>query len=159
MKIPDAVIKVKDLDLVEFLDNVQVILNNGLYETRVVSTAPTWLANNGESALYYTNSDNRKLYFYVNTGWTYIGWNSIGSLTLFDADGDTGITPEATPNENVIRFYAATSYMFAISTFGLAMSAGTPIVFDGLTGISKWYYDSTTRYLTGYVDGAKRIEM
>jgi len=112
MKIPDAVIKIKDLDLIEFMDSVQVVLNNGLYEFRISDTVPTWQANDGESLIYFTATE-RKLFVFINGVWTFIGWNGSGSLTLFDADGDTGITPEFTPDEDVIRFYANTSYMFA----------------------------------------------
>lgn len=157
MKVPDAVIKVKDLDLVEFMDSVQVMLNNGLYEMRLISEVPDWFANNGESAIY-AQGTARRLYVYVNT-WSYIGWNTIGSLTLFDADGDTGISPEATPNEDVIRFYIAGINKFAMGSMGLALTDGTPLVLDGTDGDTKWVHNSGTNYLEGYVDGVLRVEL
>lgn len=157
MKVPDAVIKVKDLDLIEFMDSVQVILNNGLYEYRLVSEEPTWAANNGESAIF-AQGTARRLYVYVNS-WSYIGWNTIGTLTLFDADGDTGITPEATTNEDVIRFYIAGVYKFGMGSFGLSLTSGTPLVFEGTAGDTKWVYNSASQYLEGYVDSILRVEL
>lgn len=144
------------------MDNVQTILNNGLYEMRVVDVVPTWQANNGETALYFDDSDTRKLYFFVNGIWTFIGWNPSGSLVLFDADGDTGITPEFTTDEDVIRFYANSSLMMAVSTFGIVVPAGTKIVVDGVnvaSGDTYWTYHSASQYSQYYVDGALRMEM
>lgn len=158
MKVPDAVIKVKDLDLVEMLDSIQTILNNGLYEMRIFSSIPDWIANDGESGIY-VSGDIRQLYFSLNGIWTSIGFNSLGTLVLFDNDGDTGITPEATTDEDILRFYTAGYYNFAMGTFGFAMAAGLPIFFDGINGDTRWVYDTSDNYLKGYVDNIKRIEM
>lgn len=158
MKVPDSVIKTKDLELVEFMDYVQTILNNGLYEMRIFGSVPDWLANDGENGIYVSGG-NRQLYFYLNGVWSSIGFNSIGTLILFDKDGDTGITPEATPDEDIIRFYTAGFYNFAMGTAGFALASDLPVLFDGIDGDTKWVYNSGDNYLRGYTDGSLRIEM
>lgn len=158
MKVPDAVIKVKDLELVEFMDAVQTILNNGLYELRIFDGVPNWQANQGENGIVVT-SDNRQLYFYLNNTWCSIGFNSLGNLVLFDKNQDTGITPEATPNEDVIRFYTAGYYNYLMGTVGFGMAAGKACMFDGTTGDYKWVYDSASKYLCGYTHGFLRFEI
>lgn len=158
MKLPDAVIKVKDLELVEFMENVQVILNQGLYEMRITAQVPSWTAQTGETAIYYTGTV-RTLYFYVNGVWAFIGFSSTGALQLFDADGNTGITPEAELNEDVLRYYVAGNYAFAMSTLGFCMNSGTPVVFDGTDGDTKWVYDASSTYLRAYVNNTLRMEI
>ncbi|MFA6100391.1 MAG: hypothetical protein WC750_06020 [Patescibacteria group bacterium] len=161
MKVPDAVIKTKDLELVEFMDYVQTILNNGLYEMRIFDAVPTWESNNGETGILVTGS-NRQLYFYLNGVWNSIGFNSLGTLVLFDKDQDTGITPEATADEDVIRFYTAGYYYFSMGTYGFSVAAGKPIFLDGTISTASgtaWVFDTATSYLTAYVGGVKRIEM
>jgi hypothetical protein len=161
MKVPDSVIKVKDLELVDFMDTVQAILNDGLYETRIFTSVPSWSANEGESAIYSTGSAN-DLYYMIGGTWCRIGFNLLGSLTLFDSNGDTGITPEATPNEDVIRFYTKGLYNFSMGTYGFSMAPGKPLFFDGtiVAGSgTNWVFDTTDSYLKCYVGGIKRIEM
>lgn len=158
MKVPDAVIKVKDLELIEFMDYVQVILNNGLYETRISASVPDWSANEGESLLYASGTV-RNLYFMIGAVWTRLSFNSLGTLVIFDSDGDTGLTPEAVADEDIIRFYTAGIYNFAMGTFGFALATGVPVLFDGTNGDTKWVYDSASQYLRGYTDGVLRQEM
>ncbi len=158
MKVPDAVIKTRDFSLIEFMDDVQAILNNGLYEMRIFGSVPSWTANDGENGIYVSGSI-RQLYFYLSNVWCTLGFSSSGALQLFDVDGNTGITPEFTPNEDVIRFYTAGIYNFSMSTAGLAIAAGLPAYFDGVGGDTYWVYDTATNYLTGYADGVKRIEL
>jgi len=158
MKVPDTVIKIKDLELVEFMDFVQTILNHGLYEMRIFDSVPDWTANDGENGIYISGS-NRQLYFHLDGVWTTIGFNSLGTLVLFDKDNDTGITPEATADEDVIRFYVGGYYNFAMGSFGFAMASGQPILFDGTDGDTKWVYDTSDNYLKGYVDDVLRVEM
>lgn len=159
MKISDYVIRTRDPELVNFMDEVQAIINNGLMEQRVVTSIPTWDANNGETTFYYSGTV-RAYYFRINGLWTSIGFNTIGSLVLFDADNDTGISPEATADEDVIRFYTAGVYKFAMdSVHGLSMSANTPVCFNGTDESVKWVYDTADSYFKCYVGGAVRMEM
>lgn len=158
MKVPDSIPKIKDLELFEFMDIVQLILNYGLYQMRVVTAIPDWAANEGEHAIYYSG-DIRQLYFQINGMWTSIGFNSLGTLILFDKDGDTGITPEFSTDEDVLRFYISGAYNFGMGSFGFAMPSDTPVVFDGTDGDTKWVYESADGYLKCYVDGTLRMEM
>ncbi len=158
MKIPDVVIKTKDLELSEFIDYTQAVINNGLYEMRIFGGVPDFQANDGENGIFVSGSV-RQLYFFLNGVWSSIGFNSLGTLVLFDKDADTGITPEFTVDEDVIRFYTAGFYNFAMGTFGLAIAQELPLLFDGPTGDTYWVYTTTDNYLKGYVDGVKRIEM
>jgi hypothetical protein len=158
MKVPDSVIKIRDLELVEFMDYVQTILNNGLYEMRIFGSVPDWTANDGENGIYVAG-DVRQLYFYLNGVWSSIGFNSLGTLILFDKDGDTGITPEATTDEDVLRFYTAGLYNFAMGTYGFALASGLPVIFDGTDGDTKWVYSTSDNYFKGYSDGVLRVEM
>lgn len=158
MKVPDTVIKIKEIELRDFIDVVQTIINNGLMEMRIFTAIPTWTANDGETGIY-VNGAIRQLYFYLNGVWASIGFSSTGSLQLFDANGDTGITPEYSPNEDVIRFYTFGQYNFSMSTAGFAVAPGLPVMFNGVTGGTQWVYDTSDNYLKGYVDGIKRMEM
>jgi hypothetical protein len=159
MKVSDAVIKVKDLDLIQFAEEVQTILNNGLVETRVVTSVPSWDANDGETAILWSGT-TRALYFRAGGIWLNIGFNTVGSLMLFDNDMDTGITPEYTLDEDIIRYYTEGVYKFAMSnTFGFAMSSNTPVCFNGTDESVKWVYDSADSYMKCYVAGAVRMEM
>ena len=159
MKVPDEVIRTRDLGLIEGFENIQLILNQGLYEMRTGSEIPTWAANDGETFLYLNDSaDERRLYFRANGIWTFIGWTSTGSLFLVDADGDTFITPEFTADEDTIRFYAQGIYQVAINTLGLCLPTNTPVCFDGTDGTSKWLFDSASTYMRGYNEGVLRVE-
>lgn len=158
MKIPDVVIKTKDLELSEFIDYAQAVINNGLYEMRFFNGVPDWQANNGENGIYVSGSV-RQLYFFLNGVWSSIGFNSLGTLVLFDKDGDTGITPEFTTDEDIIRFYTNGIYNYAMGTVGFAMVTGQPILFDGIAGDTKIVYDSASAYLRSYTDGVLRQEM
>ena len=158
MKIADVSPKIKDLEVLDFIDNTQVLLNNGLYEMRVFDAIPAFAANDGEAGIYVSGSV-RALYFSLGSIWSSIGFNSSGTLVLFDNDYDTGITPEATVDEDVIRFYVAGLYKFAMGTFGFAVDKNTPVVFDATDGTNKWMYDSATTYLTCYQGGNKRLEL
>ena len=158
MKIPDTTIRVRDRELVDFLDTAQTILNRGLYEFRTFDAVPDWPANEGESGIF-TSGTALALAVHINSNWSLIGFNSLGTLVLFDADGDTGITPEFTPDEDVLRFYSFGTYVVAMDTYGIQISSGYKMVFDGLAGDTYWTYSSASTYLQAYVNGTLRMEM
>ena len=158
MKLPDSVIKTRDFALIEHMEDVQAILNNGLYEMRIFGSIPSWAANDGENGIYVSGSI-RQMYFHLNGVWCSLGFSSSGSLQLFDSDVNTGITPEFTTNEDVIRFYTAGAYNFSMGTYGMTIASGLPLYLDGVGGDTYWVYDTSTSYLTGYSDGTKRIEL
>ena len=158
MMVPDVVLKIKDLQLTDHVDSVQAILNNGLYQTRVLTVVPTWSANEGESAISAIGTA-RDLYYHINSVWTRITFNSLGSMVLFDSDNDTGITPEFSSDEDVLRFYTAGIFNFAMGTYGFALASNLPVMFDGTVGDYNWVYDSATGYMQAYTNGNLRMEM
>jgi len=86
---------------------------------------------------------------------------------LFDADMDTGIWVEKTPDEDYIRMQTYGTEVFVIDnsqnsefiTGNLAIQSGYEFHFEGLTGDTYWKYNSTTTYMEAWVDGVKRLEM
>ena len=158
MKIPDTTIRIRDLELQEYLDYNQTVINRGLYEFRTFDAVPDWTANEGENGILASGS-TLAMYVHINSTWTKLNFNSLGTFVIFDADGDTGITPEFTTDEDVLRFYSFGTYVVAMDTYGLQVSAGYKIVLDGLAGNTYWTYSSASVYMQGYVDGTLRIEM
>ena len=54
----------------EFYDYVQVILNNGRYQLRVVNSVPNWIGEDGEMVCYDPETTGRKsIYIYIVDGW------------------------------------------------------------------------------------------
>ena len=177
MKVEDYTPRTRDIELWDFMDNVQVILNNGLYEFRLVSSTPNWQAQQGESAIYYTVAttsglgSNKRLYVYINNAWVSMSFGSgsgYSGAILSDTDGDTGITPEWSADEDVIRFYVDNTYAFSMSSLGFGIQSDKSLWLDGVTGTARnTYWTCTTntastggyKYLRGYIDGKLRVEM
>ena len=162
MKIPEIYLKgKKDPGLVDFMDYASIILNQGLYQMRTITTVPGWIANEGESLLY-SSGGKRRCYYYIDGGWRYIQWSSsTGSSvsTLMDSDEDTVINVEESADEDIIRFDTGGTERMILDLNGLQLTSGLPLVFDGIGGDTKWLYNSTTAYLEGWVEGSKRIEL
>jgi len=158
MKVPDAVIKIKDIELMDWMDYVQTILNNGLYQFRLLTTEPSFVSNEGESAIFY-DATNRKFFVYINGVWCQIGWNALGIIGLVDSDADTGVYVEYTADEDVIRCYANSVYALSINSTFTAVAASYKVVFDGLTGTNYLTYSSADSYMQVYSDGALRMEL
>ena len=162
MKIPEIYLKgKKDPGIVDFMDYTSIILNQGLYQMRTITTVPGWIANEGESLLY-SSGGKRRCYYYIDGGWRYIQWSSAtGSSisTLMDSDEDTVINVEESPDEDIIRFDTGGTERMILDLNGLQLTSGLPLVFDGIGGNTKWLYNSNTAYLEGWVEGSKRIEL
>ena len=58
-------------DVIDFKDQVTLILNNGRYSAIVVGTAPSWVARNGEF-VFFNSSNVTRTYFYNNGLWNYL---------------------------------------------------------------------------------------
>lgn len=73
---------------------------------------------------------------------------------ITSCDGDTIFI-----DENGLRLETA-SFVGDVEFRGdIAVKADRKILFDGITGDTFWRYNSLTKYLEGWVDGAKRIEL
>src|SRR6185436_18903000 len=70
MKVDDQDFRGLSYSVIEFAYQVQTILNNGKYQQSIVSTAPTWTPNNGETNILSTATVQR-LYYYLS-GWKFI---------------------------------------------------------------------------------------
>lgn len=118
MKVPDAIIKVKDLELVEFLDYVQTILNKGLYEIRVLDAAPSGSANDGELASYIPGE---AALLYVHSGgiWYSVGINSLdGGIAVGTGTGAT----VGTATNQKLAFFGSTP---VVQQAALTVNVGT----------------------------------
>ena len=76
----------KDTNLLSLLDDISSILNNGRYQTRVVSTAPTHTGEGGEN-LFYVLGTVRRWYWYdiTNATWHYMEWNAASNSIVLPA--------------------------------------------------------------------------
>jgi hypothetical protein len=73
-RLPDLEIRVGDSitqDLVEWIDHLRAIINNGKYSLYVTDTIPTGTGNNGD-ALIYSSGGTMRLYAYFGNSWHYI---------------------------------------------------------------------------------------
>jgi len=76
MRLPEIELKeLKDPGLLDFMDFVRVILNQGKYNVRIVTTIPTGSAEDGELLLYTDSVSTRRLYAYFNDAWRYINFD------------------------------------------------------------------------------------
>lgn len=169
MKSPDPLLRVKDAELSEWVDRINLILNSGKYETRVLNTEATeaTLANEGESYIYASDDGTiRKLKFYINGVWATINFTSSGAVSaggfgdrILDDDGNTGIFTQFTSNEDRLRHYSNGSYVMAVDTYGIQVAPTYKVVFDGLGGDTYWTYSSASSYMQCYLNGTLRMEM
>ena len=169
MKVEDYTPRTRDIELWDFMDNVQIILNNGLYEFRLVMSVPSWSAQEGESCVYWTVGTsttlgaNRRFYIYINGVWTTLAYSSgAGGAIICDADGDTGLTPEWSADEDVIRYYVQDTYAFSMSSLGFGVLQDRGVCFNGPTfgtAAQKMVYVSSSSYLTLFTNGSVRMEM
>ena len=160
MKVPEIYLKgKKDPGLVDFMDYTMIILNNGLYQMRTISTVPGWIANEGESLLY-SSEGVRRCYYYIDAAWRYIQWGVGSSLSLIaDSDYDTYVDVEQLPDEDMIHFSAGGTEMAVADSTQIALATGVKLSFEGISGDTSWSKNASSGYLEGYVDGVKRIEL
>ena len=57
------------MELENFRDSMSILWNNGKYQIPIVSTAPDWVANNGEFVLFTPGSGGTTQYFFKNNQW------------------------------------------------------------------------------------------
>lgn len=162
MKIPDVeLLKLKDPGLMEFMDFTQIILNDGRYEMRVISSIPDWTANEGEF-LCYAAGNVRRLYSYINGQWIYSEFNSATSTIflskIYDTDADTKVDCEESSDEDIIRFDAGGTEVMSIDSNEVAIASGLQLTLDSLGGDSYIKYNAGTDYVELWADGTKRIE-
>lgn len=76
MQLPDVELReTRDPGLLDFMDYTRVILNNGRYSLRVVTSIPTGTADDGELLLYTDGAATQRLYAYFGSAWRYINFD------------------------------------------------------------------------------------
>lgn len=170
MKIPEALIKVKDGELVEWVDLVTFLLNAGKYSTPIYEGEPDSRSiNEGESFIIATG-ETRKLEVMINGVLCSINFTPTGSVStanfgnslgdrILDSDANTAVITEFTANEDMIRMYVAGQFVVAVNTLGMAVSSGYPIRMNGIEGNTYLVNNTSAVYLQHYVDGVLRMEM
>ena len=76
MHIPDVELKeIRDPGLLDFMDYTRIIVNQGKYSLRVVSSVPVGTANDGDMMLYTDGASVYRLYCYLAGTWRYIDFD------------------------------------------------------------------------------------
>ena len=168
MKANDPLIRIKDPELLDWVDRISLILNSGKYEFPITTTVPTQQANNGEQFVYTasTGSTDRRFYVYIGGQWNRIDFKGDGTVDaggfgdrILDTDQNTGIFTQFVANEERLRHYANGTYIVAMDTYGVQLAADYKLVFDGLGGDTYVTYSTASTYLQAYVNGTLRMEM
>lgn len=91
----------RDPSLVDVLNDLKQLINNGRYQMRQVSTVPTHAGDEGEHLLYVSGTV-RRLYVYdiTNATWHYMEWDASGLGTTYFGDSTTDGTWRITPVGN-----------------------------------------------------------
>lgn len=78
MKIFSPEIKIGDTvteELLDWIDNVKSILNQGKYSLYISSSIPTNTGNNGDTIIYTDGATVRRLYSFYDSAWRYINFD------------------------------------------------------------------------------------
>ena len=105
MKVDDIVLRRVPRELVNFVDQVSLILNYGKYSSQTVVTPPTWVARNGEFAFYNSGTLNR-VYFYSGNQWNYLEFNAAGNTII---NGGSPANPNGSVQFNSGGFFGGSS--------------------------------------------------
>jgi len=79
MKIPDYEFRGVPDELIDFKNDVSVILNYGKYQPQVVSAPPNWKGERGEFA-FVVSATTAALYAYMATAG--LTWSKVASFTI-----------------------------------------------------------------------------
>lgn len=115
----------KDTALVDFLNDIGNLVNNGRYQLRVVSSVPTWTGEQGEHLLYISGTVVR---FYIwddtNSAWQFIEWNNsgLGHATLV---GSVALTGQTAAIGTTTLYTPAASGVYRVSVYMVCTTTGT----------------------------------
>lgn len=92
MKLPDYDLKSVPQELVDYKDDLTLILNFGKISHQVVTTNPTWSGRDGETLFKSVSGKNSWLY-YLRNKWNGLDFSSsiINSWITFSTTGNTAI--------------------------------------------------------------------
>lgn len=125
MKVDEYQMRGAIQDIIDFKDQVTLIMNNGRYSNLVVSTPPTWKARQGEAVFYLDSANNvRRWYFYLNNAWNAVdfgdqfirGWINFngtnGAVQIYDSFNVTSLVRTALGKYTInwTTFFTNTAY-------------------------------------------------
>src|SRR3990167_317176 len=98
-KIADAILKQgTDPELIDVLDQIIGVLNNGRYQLRIIEEEPDFTNNEGEMLIQVSaDSTTKKLWFFDGEGWNSVEFTGTGTVatsaiptgTMFEFGGST----------------------------------------------------------------------
>jgi hypothetical protein len=128
----------------------------------------------------YKNDADTALYFNINNSICYLGFNGTMGLNassgdtiyyingswvchppsrIYDADQDTKVDTEESPDEDVIRMDCAGTEIVTANNDQFAVNTGIKLGLEGKLGDTYMKFNTPTSYLEMWVDGIKRVEM
>lgn len=150
MRVPDIELQeLKDPGLLEFMDYVRIILNDGRYQLRTVSDVPVWTGIEGEMVLYAAGTE-RGIYYYLNGQWNASLFAPITGNTLIHigTSDDNSIYGDATNGLWVgAPTYATAPFKVSLAGAMIATSATITGSITANTGqIGGWSISSNLLY-------------
>lgn len=114
----------KDLSLVDFINTVASIINNGRYQMRLYASIPTHTGEQGEFGIYISGAVFR-IYFYddVNTNWKFIEWNGAG-LGQTSIVASVALTAQTGAINATTIYTPAAAGTYRVSVYHLVTTAG-----------------------------------
>lgn len=114
----------KDTAFVDFVNDINKIINLGRYQMRVVTSVPTHTGDEGEFLLYISGTV-RRFYFYdsTNSTWHFLQWGAagFGQATIVATASLTGQTGDITTT----TIYTPTATgTFRINVYMICTTAG-----------------------------------
>lgn len=115
----------KDLSLVDVLNDIANIFNNGRYQMRVLSSIPTHVGEEGEFLLYVSGTV-RRWYWYdiTNNTWQFIQWNAAG-LGQSTIVATVSLTAQASDIVTTTIYTPSALGLFRISVYQICSFAGS----------------------------------
>lgn len=160
MKISDYTFKRLPPELVDFKDEVTLIINYGKYAFQVIDFLPNWSAQEGE-ALMYAAGTARRFYVYMSGAWNWVEWGngSLRAVYIEDSDGDTQVHTERNADEDVIRFKNKGVDSLTVDSNGdVYIQQNKRLALNGTGKSCYMTYNTSNSYMTLYVSNNKRIE-
>jgi len=135
-----------------------------------LSKSDTKLRSNNISIIYDDGSGLIRLYWITSRGnvaYTNLGTENYGPTAsgLVDKDGDTMVTVELNPDEDIVRQFTGDTQggesgeRTTTDYQGFHVTEGLKVGFRGREGDTYAKYNANSAYLEHWVDGQKRLEM
>jgi len=141
MKLEEVLIPDAHPQLVDHIEQVQDILNNGKYQMNVLSTIPSHTTEEGCS-LFYASGTVRRFYAYLNGQWNYFGFLDSAGKILVDGEIEIGSVLRADATNGLWlghSTYASAAFRVSLSGALIATSATITGAITASTGsIAGW---------------------